>query len=156
MKKKNHQKNNKTLFFSKLFMVRRFSGAVASGASHPPCPISSSCTCGIIFLFWSKRTSLWAADLFSSFWFQTLLRRRRRMWAQQHDRDAKKKSNEDLCFPHVNVRACRVNRCRQSSHCSCPTLFPTDNLVVAIYSYEPKHDGDLGFEKGDKLKILNQ
>lgn len=31
-----------------------------------------------------------------------------------------------------------------------------DNLVVAIYSYEPNHDGDLGFEKGDKLKIINK
>lgn len=33
---------------------------------------------------------------------------------------------------------------------------PTDNLVVAIYSYEPNHDGDLGFEKGEKLKIINK
>lgn len=31
-----------------------------------------------------------------------------------------------------------------------------DNVAVALYSYDPKHDGDLGFEKGDKLKILNQ
>lgn len=31
-----------------------------------------------------------------------------------------------------------------------------DKLVVAIYSYEPNHDGDLGFEKGDKLKIINK
>uniref|UniRef100_A0AAX7U242 Tyrosine-protein kinase n=1 Tax=Astatotilapia calliptera TaxID=8154 RepID=A0AAX7U242_ASTCA len=30
------------------------------------------------------------------------------------------------------------------------------NVVVAIYSYEPTHDGDLGFDKGDKLKILNK
>lgn len=35
-------------------------------------------------------------------------------------------------------------------------LLLSDNLVVAIYSYEPKHDGDLGFEKGDKLKIINK
>lgn len=35
-------------------------------------------------------------------------------------------------------------------------ICPADNVVVAIYSYEPTHDGDLGFEKGDKLKILNQ
>lgn len=34
-------------------------------------------------------------------------------------------------------------------------LLLPDNLVVAIYSYEPNHDGDLGFEKGDKLKIIN-
>ncbi|XP_028995790.1 tyrosine-protein kinase Lck [Betta splendens] len=32
----------------------------------------------------------------------------------------------------------------------------SDNVAVALYSYEPKHDGDLGFEKGEKLKILNQ
>lgn len=31
-----------------------------------------------------------------------------------------------------------------------------DNLVLAIYNYEPKHDGDLGFDKGDKLKIINK
>ncbi len=31
-----------------------------------------------------------------------------------------------------------------------------DNHVVAIYNYEPKHDGDLGFDKGDKLKIINK
>lgn len=35
-------------------------------------------------------------------------------------------------------------------------LGSTDNLVVAIYSYEPNHDGDLGFQKGDKLKIINK
>ncbi|XP_070697944.1 tyrosine-protein kinase Lck isoform X2 [Pempheris klunzingeri] len=39
---------------------------------------------------------------------------------------------------------------------SPPTSPLPDNLVVAIYSYEPNHDGDLGFEKGDKLKILNK
>lgn len=31
-----------------------------------------------------------------------------------------------------------------------------DNVVVAIYSYEPDREGDLGFDKGDKLKIINQ
>ncbi|XP_069051526.1 tyrosine-protein kinase Lck [Lepisosteus oculatus] len=30
-----------------------------------------------------------------------------------------------------------------------------DNLVIAIYSYEPNHSEDLGFEKGEKLKLLN-
>lgn len=35
-------------------------------------------------------------------------------------------------------------------------ICPADNLVEAIYSYEPKHDGDLGFEKGEKLKIINK
>ncbi|XP_034433051.1 tyrosine-protein kinase Lck [Hippoglossus hippoglossus] len=38
-----------------------------------------------------------------------------------------------------------------------PPMSPLpDNLVEAIYSYEPNHDGDLGFEKGDKLKIINK
>lgn len=38
-----------------------------------------------------------------------------------------------------------------------PPMSPlTDNLAVAMYSYEPAHDGDLGFVKGDKLKILNK
>lgn len=31
-----------------------------------------------------------------------------------------------------------------------------ENLAVACYSYEPAHDGDLGFEKGEKLKIINR
>ncbi|KAM7403835.1 hypothetical protein PAMA_004323 [Pampus argenteus] len=39
---------------------------------------------------------------------------------------------------------------------SPPTSPLPDNLVLAIYSYEPTHDGDLGFEKGDKLKIINK
>ncbi|KAJ8289443.1 hypothetical protein GJAV_G00001370 [Gymnothorax javanicus] len=37
-----------------------------------------------------------------------------------------------------------------------PTSPLPDNLVVAVYSYQPNHSEDLGFEKGDKLKILNQ
>ncbi|KAJ8287420.1 hypothetical protein COCON_G00000790 [Conger conger] len=36
-----------------------------------------------------------------------------------------------------------------------PTSPLPDNLVVAVYSYQPNHSGDLGFEKGDKLKIIN-
>ncbi|XP_069575768.1 tyrosine-protein kinase Lck [Brachyistius frenatus] len=39
---------------------------------------------------------------------------------------------------------------------SPPTSPLPDNLVVAIYSYEPNHEGDLGFDKGDKLKIINK
>ncbi|XP_071756516.1 tyrosine-protein kinase Lck [Centroberyx gerrardi] len=39
---------------------------------------------------------------------------------------------------------------------SPPTSPLPDNLVVAIYSYEPTHNDDLGFEKGDKLKIINK
>lgn len=39
---------------------------------------------------------------------------------------------------------------------SPPTSPLPDNLVEAIYSYEPNHEGDLGFEKGDKLKIINK
>ncbi|KAJ7988992.1 hypothetical protein DPEC_G00314930 [Dallia pectoralis] len=39
---------------------------------------------------------------------------------------------------------------------SPPTAHLPDNLVVAIYSYEPNHSEDLGFEKGDKLKIINK
>uniref|UniRef100_A0A8C7H9C3 Tyrosine-protein kinase n=1 Tax=Oncorhynchus kisutch TaxID=8019 RepID=A0A8C7H9C3_ONCKI len=42
------------------------------------------------------------------------------------------------------------------SHFTPPSSPLPDNLVVAIYSYEPNHSDDLGFEKGDKLKILNK
>ncbi|XP_059686931.1 tyrosine-protein kinase Lck isoform X2 [Gavia stellata] len=31
-----------------------------------------------------------------------------------------------------------------------------DKLVVALYNYEPKHDGDLGLQKGEKLRILEE
>ncbi|XP_064408280.1 tyrosine-protein kinase Lck isoform X3 [Latimeria chalumnae] len=31
-----------------------------------------------------------------------------------------------------------------------------DNLVVALYNYEPAHDGDLGFQEGEKLQILEE
>ncbi|KFO09605.1 Proto-oncogene tyrosine-protein kinase LCK, partial [Balearica regulorum gibbericeps] len=31
-----------------------------------------------------------------------------------------------------------------------------DKLVVALYNYEPKHDGDLGLRKGEKLRILEE
>ncbi|MGH0178090.1 UNVERIFIED_CONTAM: hypothetical protein FKN15_076435 [Acipenser sinensis] len=60
-------------------------------------------------------------------------------------------------------------------HCNCPIKpdvkpqvwiqntghpfvidLPTDNLVVATYSYEPTHSEDLGFQKGEKLKILSK
>ncbi|XP_054894732.1 tyrosine-protein kinase Lck [Poeciliopsis prolifica] len=40
---------------------------------------------------------------------------------------------------------------------STPPMSPLpDNIGVAIYSYDPKHEGDLGFDKGDKLKIINK
>ncbi|XP_030641589.1 tyrosine-protein kinase Lck isoform X2 [Chanos chanos] len=32
---------------------------------------------------------------------------------------------------------------------------PMENLVVSLYNYEPQHSDDLGFQKGDKMKILN-
>ncbi|TSS85048.1 Tyrosine-protein kinase Lck [Bagarius yarrelli] len=31
-----------------------------------------------------------------------------------------------------------------------------DNLIVAKYSYKPSHADDLGFEKGEKMKILGE
>ncbi|KAL0604916.1 Proto-oncogene tyrosine-protein kinase LCK [Plecturocebus cupreus] len=36
-----------------------------------------------------------------------------------------------------------------------PLVF-TDNLVIALHSYAPSHDGALGFEKGEQLRILEQ
>ncbi|CDQ64412.1 unnamed protein product [Oncorhynchus mykiss] len=42
------------------------------------------------------------------------------------------------------------------SHLTPPSSPLPDSLVIAIYSYEPNHNDDLGFEKGDKLKILNK
>ncbi|NXO22999.1 LCK kinase, partial [Cisticola juncidis] len=37
-----------------------------------------------------------------------------------------------------------------------PPLVPADKLVVALYNYEPKHDGDLGLRKGEKLRVLEE
>ncbi|XP_062450257.1 tyrosine-protein kinase Lck isoform X3 [Rhea pennata] len=31
-----------------------------------------------------------------------------------------------------------------------------ERLVVALYNYEPNHDGDLGLQKGEKLRILEE
>nr|XP_020464304.1 tyrosine-protein kinase Lck [Monopterus albus] len=39
---------------------------------------------------------------------------------------------------------------------SPPTSPLPDSLAVAKYSYVPRHNDDLGFEKGDKLKIINK
>uniref|UniRef100_A0A8C3NFH6 Tyrosine-protein kinase n=1 Tax=Geospiza parvula TaxID=87175 RepID=A0A8C3NFH6_GEOPR len=40
---------------------------------------------------------------------------------------------------------------------SSPPCSPMqDKLVVALYNYEPKHDGDLGLLKGEKLRVLEE
>ncbi|XP_072571388.1 tyrosine-protein kinase HCK-like [Paramormyrops kingsleyae] len=39
---------------------------------------------------------------------------------------------------------------------SAPTGDDGGTAVIALYDYEPIHDGDLGFKKGDKLKILEE
>uniref|UniRef100_A0A803YAY7 Tyrosine-protein kinase n=1 Tax=Meleagris gallopavo TaxID=9103 RepID=A0A803YAY7_MELGA len=36
-----------------------------------------------------------------------------------------------------------------------PALSP-DKLVVALYDYEPTHDGDLGLKQGEKLRVLEE
>uniref|UniRef100_A0A8B9KVH0 Tyrosine-protein kinase n=1 Tax=Astyanax mexicanus TaxID=7994 RepID=A0A8B9KVH0_ASTMX len=41
-----------------------------------------------------------------------------------------------------------------SNYTPPPTSPLPDNLVVAMYSYQPSHSDDLGFEKGEKMKIL--
>lgn len=33
---------------------------------------------------------------------------------------------------------------------------PGDSIAMALYDYEALHDGDLGFKKGDKLRILEE
>lgn len=35
-------------------------------------------------------------------------------------------------------------------------LTPGEAAAVALYDYEAIHDGDLGFKKGDRLKILEE
>uniref|UniRef100_A0A8C0QMQ5 Tyrosine-protein kinase n=1 Tax=Chelonoidis abingdonii TaxID=106734 RepID=A0A8C0QMQ5_CHEAB len=35
-------------------------------------------------------------------------------------------------------------------------LFFPDKLVVALYDYEPTHDGDLGLQKGETLRLLEE
>lgn len=41
-------------------------------------------------------------------------------------------------------------------HCHPVPLPLPDKLVVALYNYEPKHNGDLGLQKGEKLRILEE
>ncbi|KAM9533309.1 tyrosine-protein kinase Lck isoform 2-T2 [Guaruba guarouba] len=42
-------------------------------------------------------------------------------------------------------------------HCHpVPLPLLPDKLVVALYNYEPKHNGDLGLQKGEKLRILEE
>ena len=36
------------------------------------------------------------------------------------------------------------------------SIYFTDNVVLAIYSYAPINKDELGFEKGDHLKIINK
>lgn len=31
-----------------------------------------------------------------------------------------------------------------------------ESIAMALYDYEAIHEGDLGFKKGDKLKILEE
>lgn len=33
---------------------------------------------------------------------------------------------------------------------------PGEAVAMALYDYEAIHDGDLGFKKGDRLKILEE
>ncbi|KAI4899854.1 hypothetical protein NFI96_027008 [Prochilodus magdalenae] len=41
-----------------------------------------------------------------------------------------------------------------SNYTPPPTSPLPDNLVVAMYTYTPSHSDDLGFEKGEKMKII--
>ncbi|XP_072546133.1 tyrosine-protein kinase Lck isoform X2 [Salminus brasiliensis] len=43
-----------------------------------------------------------------------------------------------------------------SNYTPPPTSPLPDNLMVAMYSYKPSHSDDLGFEKGEKMKILSE
>lgn len=38
--------------------------------------------------------------------------------------------------------------------CSC--FLDVENIAIALFDYDALHDGDLGFKKGDKLKILQE
>lgn len=58
---------------------------------------------------------------------------------------------------HTTSRSCKITMGIVYVYSTKTHNVPlADNLAVAIYSYEPNHDGDLGFEKGDKLKIINK
>lgn len=38
----------------------------------------------------------------------------------------------------------------------CASNGPGESIAMALYDYEALHEGDLGFKKGDKLKILEE
>ncbi|XP_043939982.1 tyrosine-protein kinase Lck-like isoform X1 [Protopterus annectens] len=59
--------------------------------------------------------------------------------------------NKDQHCDSFDVRNPFLNYIRQPPHLHSPLQ---ENLVVALYSYKPHYKNDLGFQKGEKLYIL--
>lgn len=38
----------------------------------------------------------------------------------------------------------------------CLCFLDVENIAIALFDYEGLHEGDLGFKKGDRLKILQE
>ncbi|XP_049610993.1 tyrosine-protein kinase HCK [Syngnathus scovelli] len=49
-----------------------------------------------------------------------------------------------------------VGNSKVSKTPSSANITDGDNIAIALYDYDAIHDGDLGFKKGDKLKILEE
>lgn len=47
-------------------------------------------------------------------------------------------------------------RCIIEAELNQTTPSPGETVAMALYDYEAIHDGDLGFKKGDRLKILEE
>ncbi|KAJ8397600.1 hypothetical protein AAFF_G00435990 [Aldrovandia affinis] len=48
----------------------------------------------------------------------------------------------------------KANRTSTSNLTACPD--GSESIVIALYDYEGMHEGDLGFKKGDRLKVLQE
>lgn len=56
-----------------------------------------------------------------------------------------------------NAKDTHSTRCKDNIYINMRSSFLAgDSIAMALYDYEAIHDGDLGFKKGDKLRILEE
>lgn len=66
-----------------------------------------------------------------------------------------KRDKCSTCIPHyITYHDQSVSKTFGVFFSDCTALGET--IAMALYDYEAIHEGDLGFKKGDKLKILEE
>ncbi|KAG5838563.1 tyrosine-protein kinase HCK [Anguilla anguilla] len=59
--------------------------------------------------------------------------------------------------PHYVKDPTSGNKANRTSSSNLPVCTDgPENIVIALYDYEAMHEGDLGFKKGDRLKVLQE